>query len=264
MNGGVLFARNPDRVAAFYAAVLGLVEAHRDDDHIRLESPGFQLVVHRLTEHLSGGGAGAGTPGPRTGAAFKPVFFVKSLSAVRATAPANGGAMDQPDREWSFNGVPVCDGVDPEGNVVQFRETKEPSHAPSAVPISGIVAMIHVTDVERSAAFYRLFGLEIGNAVPRGEGPKHWAWLFSPSATDWRRGPNLMVTRSDRPLNPDAQDVLFYLYAADLPAVRATLLASGIAAGEICYPGYLPEGEFRVTDPDGYTLMIAQSSANTP
>lgn len=135
--------------------------------------------------------------------------------------------------------------------------------APYAAPISGVVAMIHVEDVERSAAFYRLLGFEIGNYQPR-EGTRHWAWLFSPSAPDWRRGPNLMVTRTGRPLNPGAQDVLFYLYAADLPAVRARLVANGIDAGAICYPDYLPEGEFGVKDPDGYTLMIAQTSPGSP
>jgi len=77
-------------------------------------------------------------------------------------------------------------------------------------PISGIVAMIHVADVQRSANFYRLLGFEIGNSVPR-TGEMHWAWLYAPSAPDWRRGPNLMLTRSGRPLNPEAQDVLFYL-----------------------------------------------------
>ena len=30
--------------------------------------------------------------------------------------------MEPRDREWSFNGVAVCDAVDPEGNVIQFRE----------------------------------------------------------------------------------------------------------------------------------------------
>jgi hypothetical protein len=42
------------------------------------------------------------------------------------------------------------------------------------------------------------------------------------------------------------------------------LLAHGINAGEITYPEYLPQGEFRVVDPDGYTLMIAQSGPTTP
>lgn len=134
---------------------------------------------------------------------------------------------------------------------------------PGDTSISGLVPMIHVEDVERSAAFYRLLGFEIGNFVPP-IGTKHWAWLYSVNAGDWKRGPNLMVTRSARAIDPDAQEVLFYLYASDLKSVRELLLANGIAAGEICYPEYLPDGEFRAADPDGYTLMIAQSAADTP
>jgi hypothetical protein len=136
--------------------------------------------------------------------------------------------------------------------------------SPSAIaPISGLVPMIHVADVERSADFYRLLGFEIGNYVPRS-GPKQWAWLYAPKAANWKRGPNLMVTRSSRPIDASAQDVLFYLYAADLKALRGELLARGINAGEITHPEYLPDGEMCVQDPDGYTLMIAQSAADTP
>ena len=130
-------------------------------------------------------------------------------------------------------------------------------------PISGLVAMIHVADVERSAGFYRLLGFDIGNFVP-AEGPMHWAWLHAPKAPDWKRGPNLMLTRSARAIDAGAQDVLFYLYAADLGALRSQLLAADIKAGTISYPEYLPNGEFRMHDPDGYTLMIAQSTADTP
>ena len=130
-------------------------------------------------------------------------------------------------------------------------------------PISGLVPMIHVADVERSAAFYRLLGFEIGNCVPR-TGTPNWAWLYAPKAADWKRGPNLMLTRSERPIDASAQDVLFYLYAADLKSLRSSLLTNGVPAGEIDYPEYLPNGECRVQDPDGYTLMIAQSAADTP
>ena len=72
-----------------------------------------------------------------------------------------------------------------------------------------------------------------------------------------------MLTRGPCPVQSEAE-VLFYLYAADLNATRQTLIANGIKAGEICYPEYLPQGEFRVLDPDGYTLMIAQTSVDTP
>jgi len=132
-----------------------------------------------------------------------------------------------------------------------------------SAPISGLVPMIHVVDVERSAEFYRLLGFAIGNGVPPA-GPKHWAWLYAPKAADWKRGPNLMLTRSACPIEAGAQEVLFYFYAADLESLRSSLLAAGVNAGEISYPEYLPDGEFRVQDPDGYTLMIAQSAADTP
>jgi catechol 2,3-dioxygenase-like lactoylglutathione lyase family enzyme len=130
-------------------------------------------------------------------------------------------------------------------------------------PITGLVPMVHVLDVERSVAFYRLLGFEVGNRVP-AMGPMHWAWLYAPMARDWKRGPNIMLTRSECAIDAGAQQVLFYLYASDLKSLHAALLAKGLAAGDISYPEYLPAGEFRIADPDGYTLMIAQSAAETP
>lgn len=133
----------------------------------------------------------------------------------------------------------------------------------ATAPLSGLVPMIHVADIERSVAFYRLLGFEIGNYVPR-VGPMHWVWLYAPAVADWKRGPNLMLTRSECAVDGAASEVLFYMYAADLAALRDTLLSNGVAASEITHPDYLPQGEFRVSDPDGYTLMIAQSAADTP
>lgn len=124
--------------------------------------------------------------------------------------------------------------------------------------------MIHVADVERSATFYRRLGFEIGNYVPRDGSRREWAWLYAPKAPDWKRGPNLMLTRSSELVDPGAQAVLFYLYAADLKTLRQHLLDNGIAASEIAFPAYLPDGECRVVDPDGYVLMIAQAAADTP
>ena len=133
----------------------------------------------------------------------------------------------------------------------------------SVAPITGLVPMIHVLDMERSVAFYRLLGFEIGNYVPR-EGPIHWAWLYAPRAPNWKRGPNLMLTRAECAIDAEAQESLFYLYATDLKAIRQTLLDAGFKAGEIEFPAYLPDGEFCIKDPDGYTLMIAQTAADTP
>ena len=68
-----------------------------------------------------------------------------------------------------------------------------------------------------------------------------------------------MLTRSARPMNPGAQDVLFYMYSKDVAAYRAELEAKGVKVGPISYPFYSPRGEFRIADPDGYTLMISHA-----
>jgi catechol 2,3-dioxygenase-like lactoylglutathione lyase family enzyme len=121
-TGAVLFATNVDRVATFYSAVLGLAEAGRADDHILLESPGFQLVVHRIPGSRPTPGDRSAPPARRATAPFKPVFFVPSISRLREIAATHGGALETADREWLFEGGKVCDGIDPEGNVIQFRE----------------------------------------------------------------------------------------------------------------------------------------------
>jgi hypothetical protein len=131
------------------------------------------------------------------------------------------------------------------------------------VPVSGLVPMLPVLDIERSVAFYKLLGFVVGNRLPRN-GQMHWAWLYAPSVPDWRRGPNLMLTRSDCTIEPTAQRIVFYLYATSLVSLREELVSAGQSPGPIQYPDYLPKGELRLNDPDGYCLMIAQSDEDTP
>jgi catechol 2,3-dioxygenase-like lactoylglutathione lyase family enzyme len=143
-----------------------------------------------------------------------------------------------------------------------MNEPVAPSTAVKAPPVSALVPMMHVADLERSVAFYRLLGFEIRNRMPSA-GPMNWAWLYQPDASNWKTGANLMITRTARPLKPDAQDVLFYVYAKDLAALRQRLIDEGVKVSEISHPDYLPEGEFRTTDPDGYCWMVAQSGKDT-
>jgi len=121
-TGTVLYAKNVDRVVAFYSAVLGLQIRGGDDTYVVLESPGFQLVVLRIPDHIASSIVITVPPTRRANAAIKPVFFVPSIAAVRATAEACGGVLNSTEEEWFFQGFTVCDGLDPEGNVVQFRE----------------------------------------------------------------------------------------------------------------------------------------------
>ena len=132
-------------------------------------------------------------------------------------------------------------------------------------PISGLVPMIHVANVERSASFYKLLGFEIGNYVPREGPPVNWAWLYQPKAPNWKIGANLMLVLSERRFdrNPELYLTL-YLYAADLIGLRQQLMTAGVKVSEISYPEYLPKGEFETHDPDGYTVMVGQSYEGSP
>jgi catechol 2,3-dioxygenase-like lactoylglutathione lyase family enzyme len=121
------------------------------------------------------------------------------------------------------------------------------------VPIRSLVPMAHVRNVEQSIEFYRKLGFEVGgDFVPQGRDTLSWAWLES-------GGANLMLALADEPVVPDQQAVLFYLYCDDVPATRFRLQEAGVVAGPIEYPFYAPRGEFRVTDPDGYVLMITHT-----
>jgi len=117
--------------------------------------------------------------------------------------------------------------------------------------LRGLVPIAHVADLARSIEFYRKLGFEPRNTLD-SQGQLVWAWISNGKA-------HLMLSGSARPMNPDAQDVLFYVYASDVIAYRDELLARGIKAGPISYPSYMPEGEFRIDDPDGYCLLVGQS-----
>ncbi|MBK7594772.1 MAG: hypothetical protein IPP98_04125 [Gemmatimonadetes bacterium] len=120
--GAVLYSKDMALVASFYAAILGLTLAEHDEEHVRLESPGFQLVVRTMPNHIAARIHIAAPPVRRADAAVKLVFFVPSIAKVRTAAETHGGLLNGIEKEWLYNGVKVCDGIDPEGNVLQFRE----------------------------------------------------------------------------------------------------------------------------------------------
>ena len=129
-SGAVLFAKDPRRVAAFYQALAGMKVTHSGSDIIVLESPGQQLLVHPIPAKIARGIDITVPPRRRIQAAVKLVFAVKSIAEARALAPTLGGELNPPGRMFEARGFRACDGHDPEGNVIQFRE---PAGAPAKV-----------------------------------------------------------------------------------------------------------------------------------
>jgi catechol 2,3-dioxygenase-like lactoylglutathione lyase family enzyme len=108
--------------------------------------------------------------------------------------------------------------------------------------------MIHVADIERSTRFYELLGLKTID-TDRCD-PLGWARLHG-------EGGSVMFLRAEHDFDASGAPFLLCLYTPDLPALRDHLLANGIEAPPIARPDYMPSGELRLKDPDGYSVCVA-------
>lgn len=117
----VIFVADVAGMTAFYAELASLDTVHADRDHAVLDMPGLQLVIHAMRgaqrENHS-------APVPlREDATVKLCLPVDSIGAARDRAAKLGGAIKAAKYEWEARGFRACDGNDPEGNVIQVRET---------------------------------------------------------------------------------------------------------------------------------------------
>jgi catechol 2,3-dioxygenase-like lactoylglutathione lyase family enzyme len=116
--------------------------------------------------------------------------------------------------------------------------------------VSRLVPFVRVVDVETSVAFYRHLGFTVQD-VAKYRDRLSWASLQSEQA-------EIMLEGTHGPSDPERQRVQFYFYSRDLASLRDQLLRAGIEAGPIEDGSPGPAEQLRVTDPDGYVLMIAQ------
>jgi catechol 2,3-dioxygenase-like lactoylglutathione lyase family enzyme len=124
-SGAVIFAKDVSAVARFYEGVLPMTIIAEEDGAIRLENDSVLLVVHALPKAIAKQIEISVPPKLRAQAAIKPVFAVDSLERVRDVAPSLGGGMNPASSAFVWSGFRACDGHDPEGNQVQFREAAD-------------------------------------------------------------------------------------------------------------------------------------------
>lgn len=118
--------------------------------------------------------------------------------------------------------------------------------------LAALTPMLYVSDVRQSVGFYERLGFTVQKTVADERGELNWAWVQNGKA-------NLMIARSSRPMNPGAQDFLLYVYAPDVAAYRAELESKGLKVGPMNYPFYSPRGEFRIDDPDGFSIFVSHA-----
>jgi hypothetical protein len=141
---------------------------------------------------------------------------------------------------------------------------------PSSPTIFKLAPFFHVADVDRSAAFYMRLGFSVVHSIKDQDGRLCWCFLTSGAA-------ELMLSQASGPIDPGVQAVILYLYCEDVTGLRVALLRAGLRDGgvyrggeldpgapdhsivfEVGHPAWLPAGELRMHDPDGYCVMVGQ------
>jgi predicted enzyme related to lactoylglutathione lyase len=121
-QGLVVFAKNKQRMSAFYAQTLALEVEESAPSHDVLRGHGCEVVIHAIPRKYAVGIKLSRPPALREETPFKPVFVVDSLDAVRAAAKQAGGGLKPIEDAWRILDFVVLDGWDPEGNLVQFKQ----------------------------------------------------------------------------------------------------------------------------------------------
>ena len=67
-----------------------------------------------------------------------------------------------------------------------------------------------------------------------------------------------LLARARRPIDDRPGAIVLWLYSHDLGALREQLVAAGVSAGAIVDGTPGPRQQMELTDPDGYTVMVAQ------
>lgn len=107
------------RCTAFYAEVLGLVVHETGDGFCVLQAAGATLTLVQVPAEIAAEIAIDDPVERREQTPIKLVFPVADIAHARSLAPRFGGLIDPVEAQWSWHGTDRCDGIDPEGNVIQ-------------------------------------------------------------------------------------------------------------------------------------------------
>lgn len=118
----VIYVIDLPKMGAFYEQCFGLVTVDSADSHRVLESEAWLLTLVKAPSRIAATIQITDPPRRRTDAPVKLVFAVRSIGETRTRAAELGGQIDPVDTQWEFRGSLRCDGIDPEGNVIQLRQ----------------------------------------------------------------------------------------------------------------------------------------------
>lgn len=117
--GALIYAKDFQRLSAFYRDLLGMTKRDSDSRHQVIENADHELTIHEIPLHIANAFTISTPPVPRDESPIKLYFTVPSLEAVKELVRRNGGLMFG-DVE-RYKGLYTRHGYDCEGNIFQLR-----------------------------------------------------------------------------------------------------------------------------------------------
>lgn len=118
----VVFVNDVPGVTAFYRNLSPMSVSTEDSEHSVLALPGFELVIHKLSNECPVERDPMGRARAREDSYIKICLPVVNIAVARTIAKSLGGYVKDRQFEWEARGFRACDGCDPEGNIFQIRE----------------------------------------------------------------------------------------------------------------------------------------------
>lgn len=121
--GLLIYAKNLASLSRFYEELLSLRILTADGERVVAGNDDVQLVFHAIPAQIAAQITISSPPEPRAEQALKPFFTVASLAVAEQQAPEFGGFLFGPT--WEGPGFVVRQACDPEGNIIQLRQSAE-------------------------------------------------------------------------------------------------------------------------------------------
>jgi predicted enzyme related to lactoylglutathione lyase len=129
-SGAVLYVKDLDQMRSFYEACFRMEVVDDAHEYRVLESDSFTLSLVRVPEQIAASIVVSVPPVRREWVPVKLAFGVDSIDALRTRFLEFGGTVAPATSQWEFRDAIHCDGVDPEGNVVQLVQATTRTNHP--------------------------------------------------------------------------------------------------------------------------------------
>lgn len=121
--GLFLYASHVPTLSCFYQSLLDMEVRVSSIDKVVLQTPGLQMVIHAFDPAVQASVPAITTPPQVRETAIRFFFTVPSLDKAREQARQLGGQVET--HAYPGPGFVMCNGIDPEGNRFQIRETTQ-------------------------------------------------------------------------------------------------------------------------------------------